>query len=129
MEKRKYLRFKCLLPAILLDPGTTSSILGKGEVKEFSREGLRLVLDFDQNFGAGSSIELMLRHPKGKISSLVTGEIIWARYKLKKVEMGLRIKKMDELAKCEFLDWSYSTWRDKTSKKGKKRKPFPCLAE
>jgi hypothetical protein len=118
-EKRKYLRFECLVPVELiriegkeLEAGSEAATLG-----EISREGLRVVMDVDLNFNPGTEVDLKVNIPERRLTSKVSGEVIWSKSKGKICQLGIRIKAMDKAAKSELLDLGYRHWRDAEDKK------------
>jgi c-di-GMP-binding flagellar brake protein YcgR len=121
-EKRKFLRFECLVPVDHIKIEGKNRKAKKAALFDISREGLRLTLDLDFSFNRGNDVDFKVNIPEKKISSTVTGEVIWSKPKGKKLELGLKIKNMDKAAKSELLDLGYSRWREmQTSTKGKKK--------
>ena len=51
-EKRKFLRFECLLPVELIRVDGRDHINRKVEARDFSREGLKLSINFDLEMGS-----------------------------------------------------------------------------
>lgn len=119
-QKRKFLRFECLLPAELVKLDGKYSIGKRITAHDFSREGLKLSINF--NINPGSSIELKLLLPEKKLSTIVTGEIMWIKTADNKLEAGLKIKEMDNELKSEILDWLYPRWLEKEREEKEKRK-------
>jgi hypothetical protein len=111
-EKRKFLRFECLLPAEVVRVESERGLLSEAKVDEISREGLKLVLNFDFNIHPGATIDFRLDLPGKKGSAPVSGEVMWSKCLGNKWEVGLRIKDMHSLVKGELLDWAYNKWRE-----------------
>jgi len=110
-EKRKFLRFECLLPVDLVRVDGKDNISKKIEAHDFSREGIKLSIDF--NIEMGTNMEVNLQIPEKNISVPVTGEIIWVKSVDNRLEAGLRIKDMDNELKSEILNWIFPKWLEK----------------
>jgi len=119
-EKRKFIRFECLFPAEVVKIEGKKGMAKEIKVNNISREGLRLVLSFD--FSPGSDIDMSIVIPGKRASALVSGEIVWSRWKEDKWELGVRIKDIDKGAKSELLDLSYAKWLTKMEKKTREKK-------
>ncbi len=121
-EKRKYLRFECLLPAELIKIDGKDQLGRKITAKDISREGLRLSINFDIN--PGSNLEIILLVPEKDLVIPVSGEIVWTKTIDNRLEAGLKIKEMDPELKSELLNWIFPKWLEKERKeKEKKTKP------
>ena len=81
-------------------------------VDNFSRRGLKLILNLDFQFSPGSRIELMCSLPGKKKSSPASAEVVWSKREGSKWELGLNIKKMDPETCSEILDSCYEKWRE-----------------
>jgi hypothetical protein len=55
-------------------------------------------------------MDLRLYVPEKKISTLLSGEIIRVKTSDKKLEVGLKIKKIDSKLKHEILTWVFPGW-------------------
>ena len=117
-EKRKSYRLKCFLPAQVLKAGGKSTFVDKATIHDFSGEGLKLILSL--NLNPGSHIDLKLFLPEKKLSTSLSGEIIWSRCSGNKMEVGLKINNMDEKAKDEVINWFYPVWLKEEIKTKKK---------
>lgn len=119
-DKRKYIRFECVVPVDLVNiPG------GEGENQEaridnVSREGLGMVLDLGIDLNPGSDVRFQIRNPERRKVSNVIGEVVWSRPKEGRVEVGLKIKRIENATKSELLDLGFNQWRATKSKKTKK---------
>jgi hypothetical protein len=122
-DKRKYLRFECLVPVedVKIEGGETAT---KAAVLDnVSRDGIHIVIDLDFGFSPGHDINFNVDIPEKKVDSKIHGEVLWTRPKGKKLEVGLRIKKMDKATKSELLDLGYTRWREDRRKEIEKKKP------
>ncbi len=119
-EKRKFLRFECLLPVDLVKVDGKDHISRKIEAHDFSREGIKLSINF--NIEIGTNMEVKLHIPEKELSVPVTGEITWVKSVDNRLEAGLRIKDMDNELKSEILNWIFPKWleKKKEEKEGKK---------
>jgi len=113
MDQRKFLRFECLLPAEVVRVEGCDEATGKAVVNDFSREGLRLVLNLDVGIVPGTRLDLQCTLPGGEGAVPATGEVIWSRAEGGKLELGMRIKEMAPEARCEILDACYLDWQEK----------------
>jgi len=120
-EKRKYSRSKCVLPAELIDSEGRSIVSGRVKVKDFSHEGLKLSISFTQ-LKPGSSVGLKVYLPEKKITTVLSGEITWNKYAGNRMEMGLKIKDIDDDDKVEILNWLFPKWVTLETGKKKKKK-------
>jgi hypothetical protein len=114
-EKRKYIRFECTIPAEVTMVGEESVLEETARIGDFSREGLRIVLNVDFNFAPGSVLEIKCPLPGKQEIALVSAEVIWSRNEGGKWELGLRIKDMAPEARSEILDSCYEQWQKKKS--------------
>jgi len=107
-EKRRTNRLRCFLPAELLKAGGKQTFVDKTTIQDFSREGLKLAINF--NLNPGSQVELKLFLPEKKLSTPLSAEIMWSKCSGNKMEVGLKINNMDQKAKDEVLSWFYPAW-------------------
>ncbi|MGD8534290.1 MAG: PilZ domain-containing protein [Candidatus Aminicenantes bacterium] len=110
-EQRKFLRFECLLPVDLIKVDGKDYISRKIEAHDFSREGIKLSINF--NIEIGTNMEVNLHIPEKKLSVPLTGEITWIKSVDNRLEAGLRIKDMDNEQKSEILNWIFPKWLEK----------------
>jgi len=118
-DKRKFLRFDCVLPAEVVELKGKKNIIGRATVKDFSNIGLKLTVNF--NLEPRSPMDLKLYLPEKKLTTSVSGEISWSRFKDKKLEIGLKIKDMDKKLKKEILDWISPSWTQETEEEKKEK--------
>jgi len=110
-EKRKFLRFECLIPVDLLEVGDPGTSLQDALIDNVSREGLRLVFDLGQAFQPGDDISFQIQKPEERRTCQVMGEVIWSKPVGEKLEVGLKILRMEKCTKSELLDMGYNAWR------------------
>lgn len=108
-DKRKYIRFEVPLRAELIIKSTVE-FLEKGVTKDFSREGLKLILH-NCNLTTGSEVDAKLHVPKHREAVPVKGEIVWIKPEEENWEIGIRIKHINKEIKTEILDEAYKIWR------------------
>ncbi len=107
-DKRKFIRFEGIIPIIIKQIEPEQPVKGNVVIDDFSREGIRLSLDF--NVQPGSLMELNLHLPESNEPASIKGVVMWSRLAGDKTQIGLKIKEMDATAKSEILDMVYSTW-------------------
>ncbi len=121
------MRFECLLPVELVSVDGRDHIDRKIEARDFSREGLKLSINFDLEMG--SDMEVNLHIPEKKLSIPVKGKIVWVRSVDNRLEAGLKIKEMDNELKSQILNWIFPRWleekRDKKEEKAVSIKAAP----
>ncbi len=103
-ERRKYPRHKCMFPAKVIKSGDKHKLVERISIHDFSLEGLKLRINF-VNLKPGSRMELELYFPEKGESTSLLAEIAWSKGVKNSMEVGLKIKKMDEEAKKEILSW------------------------
>ncbi|NIO49846.1 MAG: hypothetical protein GTN73_10490 [Candidatus Aminicenantes bacterium] len=119
-EKRKYTRSQCVLPVEVIKVEGKDHIAIRTTAHDFSDEGLKLTVNL--NLDPGSTMDLKLYLPEKKLSTLLSGEIIRVKSTDKKLEVGLRIKEIDDKLKSELLSWVFPKWQETDTKKKKGRK-------
>jgi c-di-GMP-binding flagellar brake protein YcgR len=115
-DQRKYLRFECMLPAEVVKVGEQGGLTEKARVEDFSRGGLKLVLNLDFNFVPGSKVELLCPPPEKADTSPAKAEVVWSRNEGGTWSLGLKILGMAPEARSEILDSCYAQWREKKLK-------------
>ncbi|NQT80428.1 MAG: PilZ domain-containing protein [Candidatus Aminicenantes bacterium] len=120
-EKRKQLRFECCLPAEFLKLEGEYKVTDRVTIRDFTGDGLKLVVNFNasSNINPGSKAKLRLYCPEKKMSCSLQGEIAWSKCEDNKLELGLKIKKMDKELKSELLNWIFPRWIERDKKKSK----------
>ncbi len=107
-EKRKFTRSQCVLPAEVIKIEGKDHISIRTTAHDLSDEGLKLTVNL--NFNPGSTVDLKLYLPEKKLSTLLSGEIIRVKSIDKKLEVGLKIKEIDNKLKSEILSWVFPGW-------------------
>ena len=77
-ERRKHLRYKCLLPAEVLTAEGKDRFMERISVHYFSRGGLKLIINFI-TLDPGSDMELKLYLPEKRIKTSLKSEIAWKK--------------------------------------------------
>ena len=60
--------------------------------------------------------------PEKKLSTVLSGEIIRVKSIDKKLEVGLKIKEIDNKLKSEILSWVFPKWQETDTEKKKSEK-------
>lgn len=115
-EQRKFLRFECMLPAEVIKVEQQNGMAEKARIDDFSRGGLKLVLNLDFNFVPGSKIELMCSLPDKPDAAPARAEVVWSRNEGGTWALGLKILDMAPDARSEILDACYAQWQEKKLK-------------
>jgi c-di-GMP-binding flagellar brake protein YcgR len=115
-EQRKFLRFECTLPAEIVTVEDQNGLAEKARIDDFSRGGLKLVLNLDFNFVPGSKIELKCSLPDKGDEVQAKAEVIWSKNEGGTWSLGLKILDMDPEARSEILDSCYTHWQEKKLK-------------
>ena len=103
-DRRKDKRYKCLLPAHVLQAEGKDKLIQRTSVHDFSRGGCKLIVNI-VTLDPGSDIELELYVPEKGLKTPVRAEIAWKKMSGDKLEVGLKIKSMKKGAKKEILKW------------------------
>jgi predicted nucleotidyltransferase len=103
-ERRKFTRYKCLIPAEVLKAEGKDRIVKRTTIHDFSRGGLKLIFSFIE-LNPGSDIDLEVYVPEKEIRTTLKAEIAWKKFGDNKMEVGLKIINMEEKAKNEILSW------------------------
>lgn len=99
---RRYRRFNIPLDVAVKNGST-------GLTKDFSREGLGLVLD-DFDFDTYSDVELRMNNPVYNEPVEIRGEVVWKKEVEGKWHVGLKMKNIDITAKSDILMYAYDRW-------------------
>ena len=119
-EKRKSTRSQCVLPVEVIKIEGKDHIAIRTTAHDLSDEGLKLTVNF--NLDPGSTVDLKIYLPEKKLSTLLSGEIIRVKSIDKKLEVGLKIKEIDNKLKSEILSWIFPKWQETEVEKKKSRK-------
>jgi len=109
-ERRRSLRSKCLFPAKIIDTEGTNGIIKRISVRDFSPEGFKLVITF--NLKPSSVLKTKVHIPEKQMTTSISGEIVWTNYVNDRLELGIKIKEMDENEKQGVLDFVFPPWVD-----------------
>lgn len=80
-----------------------------GKIKDFSRAGMRVILD-TPILDDKPDIQIAIQRPDYNEQVLAIASIAWKKYSQGKCEVGLRFKSIPVQAKADFLDYSYKEW-------------------
>ena len=108
-ERRKFMRIATNLEAGYWAKGPSMNT-GQGEVFNFSREGVGIVLPADVE--PGEHVDLTFKVPGDNIPIFATTTVAW-RYPSKKESrfgVGLRFHSIKPLDLARLLDFVYSQW-------------------
>ena len=123
-EKRKFLRFECLVPVDLFEiGGGEGAVPGAAIIEDISREGIRMVLDVSTDLSPGAEFDFKIHNSEEPETCSVTGEIIWSKSKDNRLEVGIKLRKMDDSIKAKLLDIGYAKWLESRVAEEKKKTP------
>ncbi|MQY60490.1 hypothetical protein GH153_01440 [bacterium] len=103
-ERRKDKRYKCLLPAQVLQAEGKEKLVQRTTVHDFSRGGCKLIVNI-VTLDPGADIELEVYVPEKGLKIPLIAEIAWKKMAGDKLEIGLKTKNMKKGAKEEVLKW------------------------
>jgi hypothetical protein len=123
-EKRKFLRFECLVSVDLIDVGGgQGDAAGDALIEDISREGLRMVFSLGLDLTPGADIDLKVQTPDDPGACTLSGAVMWSKEKDQKIEVGIKINKMDECVRNRLLDIGYAKWLESRIGEEKGKKP------
>ena len=122
-EKRKYLRFECIVPVADIKIGGGDASAKAAALVDVSRDGLQIVIDLDFGLAPGRNVDFNIHIPEKNIESRVSGEVMWARPKDGRIEVGIKITNMSAATKSELLDMGYVHWQEERRKEVEQKKP------
>ncbi len=93
-----------MIPARVIKSGDKHNLVERISIHDFSREGLKLKINF-VSLKPGSGMKLELYFPEKGESTSLTAEIAWTKGMKNSMEVGLKIKEIDEETKNEILSW------------------------
>ncbi len=125
-EKRKFLRFECSIPSEVISIEGRRHFVDKTAVLDFSREGLKLCIDFMAP-KPGTSTHLKLYIPEKQMVAPLFGKVTWSKFTNNKLEIGLKIEEMQKTSKDEILSWLFPKWIEK--EKNKKLENYEMLSK
>ena len=112
MNNRKYIRYH--LP-LKVEAKSEDDQSAKGIVKDFSRNGLRILFDsFD--FLPPSILNLKIQRPGKEIFVPAIGEVTWKTFTSSGWEVGVRLRDFSPQVKAEILEHAYRAWLSQRSK-------------
>ncbi|NIO49688.1 MAG: hypothetical protein GTN73_09685 [Candidatus Aminicenantes bacterium] len=114
-DRRKYRRYKCLLPAEVLKAEGKDKFVERASIHDFSCGGSKLIINFI-TLDPGSDMNLRVYVPEKELRTSLKSEIVWRKFSGEKLEIGLKIKDMEEETKGEIIDWLAPAWSEKKNK-------------
>ncbi len=105
-----------MIPARVIKSEDKFKLIERISVHDFSREGLKLKINFI-SLKPGSGMELELYVPEKGESTSLKAEIVWIKGVENSMEVGLKIKEIDEETKNEILSWIAPSGSEKKNKK------------
>ena len=107
-ERRKFMRIEADLEAEYRAKGPSLSS-GQARVKDFSREGLRML--FPRKVERGEHVDLSVKVPGDNVPIFATAEVTWADPSAEEaMGAGLRFVHIKPLDLARLLDFVYSRW-------------------
>lgn len=104
-DNRKYPRSKCIFPAQIIKSEGRSTIIDRVSVRDLSSGGLKLIITL--NLVPSSTLESRIYLPEKGLNISVLGEVVWSRFVDDRLEVGLKIKEMEESAREAIIDWLF----------------------
>ncbi len=107
IERREVRRFLLNL--------SLSKISGQGvsgKVLDFSRKGMKVILDTPV-FEDKSDIQVFINRPDYNHRIFVNAAVVWVRHSEGQCEVGLKFKDIPVEDKADFLDYGYNVWLKK----------------
>lgn len=80
-----------------------------GKVLDFSRKGMRVLLD-TPDFDEKPDVQISINRPDYNHQVSVTASVVWVKYSGGKCEVGLKFKDIPIKAKADFLGYGYNLW-------------------
>jgi hypothetical protein len=111
-DKRKFLRFECLIPVEEIQSQGLNGQAREVALDNVSREGVRLIMDVDTAFVPGTDVRFRINLAADRSPIFVRGTVMWSRPKEERFEIGVRIVEMDKAAKAELLDIGFERWKE-----------------
>lgn len=104
-DNRKYPRSKCIFPAEIINSNGKPTIIDRVSVRDLSSGGLKLIITL--NLVPSSTLESRIYLPEKGLNISVLGEVAWSRFVDDRLEVGLKIKEMEESAREAIIDWLF----------------------
>ena len=108
-NRRKGIRF----PVCLTICGINDCSL-RGEIKDFSRQGMRAILNTSA-INENSDVQIDILRPDYNSHILAHATVIWKKPQEEKCEVGLKFKNFPNQAKADILEYSYKRWLKENS--------------
>jgi len=80
-----------------------------GNVKNFSRSGMRVILD-TPDINEKSEVEIGIQRPDYNEAIFTTSSVAWKKCFEGKCEVGLKFNNFPAQAKAAFLEYGYKKW-------------------
>ncbi len=80
-----------------------------GEIKDFSRKGMRVILEIP-DVDEKDQIQIGIQRPDYNEVVPTASSVAWKKCSSGKCEVGLRFKNFPAQAKASFLDYGYKKW-------------------
>ena len=109
-ERRKFMRIETDLEVEYRAKGP-SMVSGQARVRDFCREGLRVLLPGP--VGRGEHVDLTMKVPGDNVPIFATAQVAWSEESVpdqSKVVAGLRFVSIKPLDLARLLDFIYSRW-------------------
>jgi hypothetical protein len=111
-DKRKYLRFECLIPVEEIESQGLNGKVHEVALDNISREGVRLIMDVDTAFTPETNVKFRISLAADRDPIFIQGTVMWSRPKGDRFEIGVRILDMDKAAKAELLEIGFERWKE-----------------
>jgi hypothetical protein len=105
-ERRRYIRFPV---SLRVEAYEENNIKSTGVVKDFSRDGLRVVFD-DCDFEVNSHITIGIQRPSRENLFPAIVEVMWKKQVDDEWEIGAKLNDFSSLIKSEILEYGYNYW-------------------
>ena len=108
-DKREFIRYNCNLSGTV---ELENKDIQRVTIRDFSREGLRLILHNSQ-LSIGLNLKIKVDLPGKEKPTVIAGKIVWNKYRGDISELGVRIDYMDENAINDIFNYVYECWSNK----------------
>lgn len=114
MERRKFPRYDVWLK---IQAAQKNKEVVSGQVKNFSREGFRVIFD-NPGLESDSAMNFIINRPNSDCCVSANAEAVWKRPMGEGWDVGFRLKDIPPENKAEILEYGYRKWvRDKKEAK------------
>jgi hypothetical protein len=104
MEKRVMPRFPVNLSISRVDQQALF-----GRIKDFSRHGMKVILD-TPTLNNKPEIQIEILRPDYNEQIQAIASVVWEKSSEGKCEVGLKFKSIPDEAKVDFLNYGYAEW-------------------